>query len=257
MDCRICQRPAREAFILRSKRHDAHIPVFRCAPCDAYFSAGGPVNYDNEDLGAYYRRYEAPIRARYDRVFAQVERLAPRGRFIDIGAGMGYSLAVGRDRGWTASGLEPNIALVRDARSRGLDVDHGYLDEQREGQYEFVMADNVLEHVPDPAGFLANARRLTAPGGVLLIAIPPMDWLRKALGSSAWVRERVDQPQLNIFRESDEHLNMMGRKAMSELASRVGLELLPLRFHHSKVFDNAAFRTLGLDDGYYFLRTAA
>jgi len=256
MECRICHRMLGQAFALRSQRSEARIPVFRCRHCDAYFSAGGSVNYDDGDLSNYYRRYEAPIRARYERVFARVERVVPRGRFVDIGAGMGYSLAVGKDRGWTASGIEPNIALVRDALARGLDVHHGYLDDRRHGEYEFVLADNVLEHVPDPSDFLANARRLVAPGGLLLVAIPPMDWLRKALGSFAWVRDHVDKPQLNIFRESDEHLSMMGRQAMSELASRVGLELMPLRFHHSKVFDNAAFKALGLDDGYYFLRTA-
>lgn len=40
-----------------------------------------------------------------------------------------------------------------------------------------------------------------------------------------------------------------------KLAHGTGLEVLPARFHHSRVFDNAAFRTFGLDDGYYFMKT--
>ena len=53
----------------------------------------------------------------------------------------------------------------------------------------------------------------------------------------------------------EEHLNVLCRHAMGKLAHGVGLEVLPARFHHSRVFDNAAFRTFGLDDGYYFMKT--
>ncbi|MEO7338091.1 MAG: hypothetical protein ABIV63_16075, partial [Caldimonas sp.] len=67
------------------------------------------------------------------------------------------------------------------------------------------------------------------------------------------VRDRVEMPQLNAFGEVDEHLNMMGRRAMRRLTLASGLHLQPTRFHHSWVYDNAVVRGLGLDDGYYFL----
>lgn len=50
-----------------------------------------------------------------------------------------------------------------------------------------------------------------------------------------------------------EHFNMLSRKAMHRLLHAVGLDLLDMRFHHSRVFDNVLFRGLGLDDGYYFI----
>src|SRR3546814_6575907 len=40
---------------------------------------------------------------------------------IDIGSGMGFSLQVAKARGWTASGIEPNQALVLSAKERGID----------------------------------------------------------------------------------------------------------------------------------------
>lgn len=242
-------------FTLNSLRSEARVPVYRCTKCDAYFSEGGVINYDESDLISYYAPHEAYIKERFARVFTEVGHMMLPGRFLDIGAGMGYSLEVANHRGWSSHGLEPNRVLVESAVKRGLSVERGYLVDTTCGEYDLILIDNVLEHVPDPVGFLCNAMRLLAPSGLMVIAIPPMDWVRKALAALPYVRNQVRKPQLNIFRESDEHLNMLGRRAMTKLAQRVGLTPLSVRFHHSRVFNNLAFRFLGLDDGYYFLST--
>lgn len=256
MNCRICSGATQSCFELRSRRHDIVVPVFRCRACDAYFSDGGPVSYDNVDLIDYYLPHALSIRMRYERLLAKVESLAAPGRFMDIGAGMGFSLEVAIQRGWTARGLEPNRALAQHAQGRGLDVENAYLDDNQQGKYELVLLDNVLEHVLDPASFLRQAGNLLASSGLMIVAVPPMDWLRKGLAASKYVRDRVSKPQLNIFCEVDEHVNMLGRRAMALLVRAAGLRLLPMRFHHSKVFDNPLVRALGLDDGYYLITRA-
>jgi len=251
MDCRICAGPTEGVFDLHSHRHWVTVPVFRCQRCDAYFSNGGPVSYDTEDLTGYYLRHANAIRGRYERVFEHVESTLPPSRFLDIGAGMGFSLEVARHRGWQSAGIEPNRALALHAQQRGLDVSHAYLDGSQHGEHDLILIDNVLEHVPEPVSFLRNAARLLSEKGVLLVAVPPMDWLRKGLAAFPYVRDKVRRPQLNIFGEVDEHLNMLGRRAMAALVQAVGLRLRPSRFHHSKVYNNLAVRALGLDDGYY------
>lgn len=256
MKCRICSGVTRRSFDLRSQRHGIVVPVFRCSACDAYFSDGGPVSYDDVDLTDYYMRHAPQIRRRYERLFAKIESFSAPGRFIDIGAGMGFSLEVAIQRGWISCGLEPNRALARHAQARGLDVEIGYLDGSQRGEYNLVLIDNVLEHILDPIGFLRQAVKLLAPSGLMVVAVPPMDWLRKGLAASACVRDCIAKPQLNIFCEVDEHVNMLGRRAMTLVARAVGLRLLPARFHHSKVFDNPLVRILGLDDGYYLIAHA-
>jgi hypothetical protein len=139
------------------------------------------------------------------------------------------------------------------AQQRGLDVVHAYLDGSQRGEHDLILIDNVLEHVPEPVAFLRNAADLLSESGVMLVAVPPMDWLRKGLAAFPYIRDKVKQPQVNIFGEVDEHLNMLGRRAMTALVHAVGLRLRPSRFHHSKVHDNAAVRAFGLDDGYYFI----
>src|SRR3546814_20728243 len=92
---------------------------------------------------------------------------------------MGFSLQVAKARGWTASGIEPNQALVLSAKDRGIDVVHGYLSDDAVGQYDVVLIDNVLEHVPDPVAMIRQATRLMAPDALLVLALPPFFWLRR------------------------------------------------------------------------------
>ena len=226
--------------------------MFRCVACDAYFSDGGPVSYDSVDLTGFYLPYADVIRARYVKLLRFVERALRPGRLIDIGAGMGFSVEVARDRGWAATGLEPNIAMARYAVEQGLDVRRAYLGLDTEGEFELVLIDNVLEHIPEALSFLAHAARLLSPTGLLVVAIPPFDWLRSSLCRISYVRDRVGVPQLNVFNEVDEHVNVFGRRGMVKLARNAGLGPLNLRFHHSRVFDNPFARALAIDDGYHF-----
>jgi 2-polyprenyl-3-methyl-5-hydroxy-6-metoxy-1,4-benzoquinol methylase len=251
--CRICQRPTPRAFDLHSSRHGIDVPVYRCADCKTYWSNGGPVNYDDVDLTGYYLKHAQSIRARLKRTFERLEAIKPLGRFLDIGAGMGFAVELAQSRGWHARGLEPNRFLATHARERGVDVTNAYLGADTKGTFDVVLIDNVLEHIAQPLPFLRDAVRLMEPDALLVVAVPPLDWLRDALGRSAFVRDRVTRPQLNAFNEADEHVNVFSRRAVARLARAAGLEQLDLRFHPSRVYDNSFFRIAGLDDGYHFL----
>jgi len=252
MKCRICSGDTSNSYTLHSHRNGEAVQVFYCNACNAYFSAGGLTNYDNSDLIDYYLPYEQAIRHRFIKDFKFVESLITPGRFLDIGAGMGYSLEVANRRGWLATGLEPNSVLARHANSRGLNVINAYLSEEFSGEYDFILIDNVLEHILQPADFLKIATHLLAPSGVMMVAVPPLDWLRKLLGMSGYVRDHITVPQLNVFSEVDEHVNIFSRKAMSRLIQNSGLRLLDVRFHHSPAYDNPVFRHLYLNDGNYY-----
>jgi 2-polyprenyl-3-methyl-5-hydroxy-6-metoxy-1,4-benzoquinol methylase len=257
MNCRICSGTTKSSYLLHSNRSDLTVQTFYCRRCDFFFSSGAPVNYttyhSNFDLVGYYLRAEPWIRARYHKIFSFTESLVAPGRFLDIGAGIGYSLEVAKKRGWTAVGLEPNAELSHHAKGRGLDVNHAYFSDETTGEFDFILIDNVLEHILEPADFLRRAGRLMAHSGVLLVAVPPLDWLRKGLGAITYVRNSISLPQLNVFQEVDEHVNMFSRTAMNRLLKNTDLQLLDIRFHHSRAYNNPLFRSLRLDDGNYFI----
>ncbi len=71
-------------------------------------------------------------------------------------------------------GLEANIEACNLARSRGLRIDYGFLNEEflPDSKFDAVIAIGVIEHVIDPVAFVSHMVRLTKPGGYILVACP-------------------------------------------------------------------------------------
>ena len=108
-----------------------------------------------------------------------LHRVGAGARVIDIGAGIGTFLAMGRDRyGWQVTGTEISSSAVQLARDRhGVDLMLGDAEslELPEHAFDLVTLWHVLEHVPSPARTLSLCRRLLRKEGLLAIAVPNSD----------------------------------------------------------------------------------
>jgi SAM-dependent methyltransferase len=103
------------------------------------------------------------------------EARSGRGRLLDVGAGIGTFLALARERGWEVAGTEVSRSAIRLARERhSLELIAGQLEEADlpAGAFKVVTLWHVLEHVPAPSLVLRTARRLLAPDGLAVIAVP-------------------------------------------------------------------------------------
>ncbi|HVL96024.1 MAG TPA: class I SAM-dependent methyltransferase [Solirubrobacteraceae bacterium] len=98
-------------------------------------------------------------------------------RVLDVGCGTGDFLAAGRERGWTAVGVDPIEQSGEIARGRGLDVRTSMLEDSGvpPGEWDVVSAFHVLEHVPDAAAFLRLLASWVRPGGYVLVESPNWD----------------------------------------------------------------------------------
>lgn len=114
------------------------------------------------------------------------------GRLLDVGCNEGRGLAIYRENGWRAEGLEPNAGAAEAARGLGFAVHAGPLQVfSPEHPYDVVVLSNVLEHSPDPRGMLRRVRALLAPGGRLWVSAPNGgSVLRKIFGRS-WINWHV------------------------------------------------------------------
>jgi SAM-dependent methyltransferase len=157
------------------------LQAWRCGDCGlGWFEPaliGGPSLY--AALGQwppYYQgdRWEWPI---------ALDLLQRNGvaSLVEIGAGTGEFVTRAAAGIAQVTGLEFNDAAIATAQARGRAVVNRRLAEMP-GETEAIVAFQVLEHLADPAGFIAGCRDKLTAGGLLVVTTPNDDG---AIGSIA------------------------------------------------------------------------
>jgi len=100
-------------------------------------------------------------------------------RFLDVGCGEGWGLQYFADKGWEVSGLDFSEFGCRHQNPGCLEfVTTGDIYRnvkvlvEKEGQFDCIWLDNVLEHVLDPLDILVDLHKLLSQKGVLMIEVP-------------------------------------------------------------------------------------
>jgi SAM-dependent methyltransferase len=105
-------------------------------------------------------------------------RLANRKRVLDIacGAGYGADCMARTASSVTAIDLSPEAAAAASANYPGGNITFMAADARRlpfaNQSFDLVVAFEVIEHLDNPRELLAEARRLLAPGGQLVVSTP-------------------------------------------------------------------------------------
>ena len=126
---------------------------------------------------------DAYAQAKYDVLLAYLaahERL----RVLNAGCGSGELSLRMAARGHTVVGIDPEPAYVRLARANAAGVYPGCsfevssIEEYRgPGDFDCVIATDVLEHIADDRAAFAKLVGLARPGGLLLLTVPAGPWL--------------------------------------------------------------------------------
>jgi len=96
------------------------------------------------------------------------------GRTLEIGcAGGNFSAALNATERW---GVEPFPDAAAAARAKGINALTGiYSDVEAQlpaGHFDLIVANDVIEHMPDHEAFLRAVKAKLAPGGRILISVP-------------------------------------------------------------------------------------
>lgn len=96
------------------------------------------------------------------------------GHLMDVGCGSGATVALARQLGWDAQGVEMDSAAVEAAGRAGLEVHEGGYELLREHAQAFdcITCSHVIEHVYDPVDMVRAIHAALKPGGRLLLATP-------------------------------------------------------------------------------------
>jgi methionine biosynthesis protein MetW len=154
-----------------------------------------------------------------------LRRWMPSGvRVLDVGCGTGaLTLRATRDKGNEVVAVEPDPTRADVARSRGLKVICGVLDEAfvaTEGPFDVIIFSDVIEHVAAPSQLLDLASRALKPSGVIIASVPNVaHWtvrLRLLFG-------RFDYATVGIMDAT--HLRWFTRKSLQRLFHACGLKV--------------------------------
>jgi 2-polyprenyl-6-hydroxyphenyl methylase / 3-demethylubiquinone-9 3-methyltransferase len=151
-------------------------------------------------------------------------------RALDVGCGAGLLTEPLARMGATATGLDAapeNIAAAKlHAEGQGLAIDyrHGSVETLGEGEaYDLVCSMEVVEHVTDPAAFVAGLARALAPGGLMLLSTPN----RTALSRLALIT--VGEGTGQIPRGTHDWRKFLTPDELEALLRQAGLRVIEMR----------------------------
>lgn len=112
---------------------------------------------------------------RRQRILKLMEAL-PKGNVIEIGCGAGTLLHDLAARGFSCVGYEASpqaYALARYVHQKSPNVEIvDHITNDWQGNFDYVLAFEVLEHIEDDVGALARWRTWLKPGGRLVLSVP-------------------------------------------------------------------------------------
>lgn len=152
-------------------------------------------------------------------------------RLLDVGCAHGWFLEKAAPY-FDTLGIEPERAVAERTARRGINVRQGFFPQALKDDEDFdvIVFNDVLEHIPRVSGALALCRQRLRPGGVILVNAPDQDGalyrLSRALAciGRAGAFERMWQKGL-----PSPHLYYFGSQSLDLLARGAGLRVAAAR----------------------------
>ena len=210
--------------------------LVRCRQCGLLYINPRPTL---EEIGIYYPEQYGPYKvtrenqqswiARVDHSYGYWKRARlvdgayPQGgRILDVGCATGEFLDMMDRMGrWEVHGVETSPAATRYAREcHGLDVCNGELAEAGypDSYFDVITIWDVLEHVHDPTGTLAEMNRILKPQGLAIIRVPNASTWDARLFGPYWVG--LDAPR---------HLYIFSLETLAAFLQNAGFEVRQMR----------------------------
>jgi 2-polyprenyl-3-methyl-5-hydroxy-6-metoxy-1,4-benzoquinol methylase len=109
----------------------------------------------------------------YRRELGLFLRTTKGGTVLDVGCSVGGFVRAAGELGYEAEGIDVSSSSVAVGQGSGLKIRAGdFLRASFPEKYDVITLWATLEHLPEPNRYVARARELLRPGGVLLASVP-------------------------------------------------------------------------------------
>lgn len=218
--CNLCGSSNFRVFLsnFRNLETGKKFRLVKCMKCGLVFINPRP---NKKELLKYYKdgywSSETNADKEHEYLYKFVENLK-LGKVLDIGAGTGLFLSGLKKRGWDTDGTEPSANARAFAKNKfGISLKkQDFLEiKYSKEQYDLVVLNNVLEHLPKPKETLKKVNKILKKNGHLLLAIPNIEGLGASLFGKYWYG--VDVPR---------HLFQFSPKTIKRLLDESGFNVL-------------------------------
>jgi ubiquinone/menaquinone biosynthesis C-methylase UbiE len=156
-----------------------------------------------------------------------ISALETRSRVIDVGCGAGWFSGALAAAGCSVVGVDVAEEAVRRARARHGDLEFVVAGGEQlpfaDGSFDAAWLGEVLEHVQDGPGLLAEVARVVGPGGRLMLSTPDHAWARRLwLGVSRRAFEAHFEPR-------SDHVRFFTRGSLAALLDAGGFVQIEIR----------------------------
>lgn len=242
MTCAVC---GKQAVLFYSLTHQ----IYRCPACGLY-SASIPLTYSPpSNVDSSTRDISVSLqdlrKKNYSQILSLMHSLLPsEARGLEVGSSYGWFIEMASEEGFRCYGLEPVVGMVEQSRSRGHEVICGYYPSDVPSTIQavdFVIFNDVLEHIPDLASALATTRDILKPNGIVIINIPMSTGiLFKTAGFLRGMGFTFAMDRLWQFGFHSPHYFYFNKENLSRAVKRFGFE--PVAYHRVETLDRLAIR---------------
>ncbi len=193
--------------------------LYHCPNCGTFRNNPPPIS-DDSAAAAFYSEYyqdghakpqmrETVRKSRFWKVFNRVPKSLweQRRKVIDVGCGSGDLIAELGEMGWSDP-IGCDISKSRISNAKKTYPEYTFFDcgiselIPENLNRDLVILDNVVEHIPDPKGFLAELGELLVKDGALVVITPNMRSGNFRLLGKQWTPELCPHTHIFLFTEN-------------------------------------------------------
>ena len=222
--CYLCNHPA-QVFLKTKSRS-----ILRCGNCKLTYTPDvipydGRAREDGDKFVGEYLKESSLYKKYFDTIIKIILEYKKPKSLLDVGCGVGVFLQNVKAIGWNARGIDMNPSAISYARSHGLDVCLGKIEEQKfdPGSFDAITLFQTIEHIEDPLKILKKIHSLLRKGGILVVTTPNEESLMAKVLGKFWFGYK------NI-----EHLYFFNKQSLSAMQSKVGFRKIIIRAENGR-----------------------